>query len=589
MNVLVINSGSSSVKYQVIDTGASRALVRGKIERLSGEKAYRQALGDVKEAASGYRIDAVGHRVVHGGERFSLPHIIDDDVLQVIESCVPLAPLHNPANLAGIKAAREILPSVPHVAVFDTAFHSRMPRRALTYAIDPEIADRMNIRRYGFHGISHAYVTKKAADYLECGLDRLRLVSCHLGNGASACAVEFGTSTETSMGMTPLEGLVMGTRCGDIDPAVVLKLQQEGGYSPDEVEDLLNSRSGLLGLSGIGKDLRDIEAKAAEGDDRARLSIAVFAHRVRKYIGAYAAAMGGIDALVFTGGIGESSVPMRRRILQQFEFLGLRLDHDRNDDCRVNHEHPVQEISEEHSPVRALVVATDEELMIARETEKTIRARSADTDRAVMPIVVHPRHVHLSRETFEQLFGRKASLTRAEETSQPGQFLCREKVNLIGPRDRMDGVNIVGPLRKRDQIEITRSEEFHLGVDAPVRPSGQLDGSAPITLEGPIGRVHLSEGLICARRHIHMPSGDADRFGIKNGDEVEVLISGGPRDLVFRQVLVRVGPHYKLEMHLDIDEATAAGLAICSDDQCSRFSVGDEISAEILRPTFRVM
>ncbi|MBE0576836.1 MAG: acetate/propionate family kinase [Desulfuromonadales bacterium] len=587
MNVLVINCGSSSIKYQVVDTEASSALVKGKIERLNGAESYDQALKDITDAVSGYRIDAIGHRVVHGGDHFSMPQLIDNAMLAMIESCVPLAPLHNPANLTGINAARKILTGVPHVAVFDTAFHSRMPRRALTYAIDAELADSLKIRRYGFHGISHAYVAQKAAEYLGSATNQLRLVTCHLGNGASACAVEFGTSTETSMGMTPLEGLVMGTRCGDIDPAAVLKLVREKGYSTEEVEHLLNRQSGLLGLSGISKDLRDIEAKAAEGNERARLSIAVFSHRVRKYIGAYAATMGGIDAVVLTGGIGENSVLMRRRILQRLEFLGLMLDHDRNNDCRVSHEQPVAEICADHSRVRALVVATDEELMIARQTETVINAQSVFAERKVIPIAVHPCHVHLSRETFEQLFGKDAGLTKAEETFQPGQYVCRERVNLIGPRDRIDGVSVVGPLRERDQIEITRDEEFRLGVDAPVRPSGQVDGSAPITVEGPLGRVHLSEGLICARRHIHMSNEEAEHLGIHSGDEVEVAITGGSRDLVFRQVLVRISPDYRLEMHIDIDEASSAGLPIDPDGTYCRFGGGENIKAEILRHSYR--
>ncbi len=586
MNVLVINCGSSSIKYQVIDTDTSSALAGGKIERLADEAGYFRGLQDVAQAVDGHRIDAVGHRVVHGGERFSMPHLIDDAVLAAIESCIPLAPLHNPANLAGIKAARKILSGLPQVAVFDTAFHSRMPRRALTYALDPELAAPLKIRRYGFHGVSHAYVAQKAAEYLECGLGQLRLVTCHLGNGASACAVEFGTSTETSMGMTPLEGLVMGTRCGDIDPAVVLKLLREGGYSPEEVEHLLNCQSGLLGLSGIGQDLRDIEAKAVEGDERARLSIAVFAHRARKYIGAYAAAMGGIDAVVLTGGIGENSVMMRRRILQRLEFLGLILNYDRNRDCRVSHERPVAEISADHARVRALVVATNEELMIARQTEKTIQAQKVFPEQAVMPIAVHPCHVHLCRETFGQLFGRSANLTSAEETYQPGQFVCRETVDLIGPRGRIDGVRLVGPLRDRDQVEITRDEEFRLGVDAPVRPGGQLDGSAPITLEGPMGRVHLSEGLISARRHILMSAQEAERFALRNGDEVEVVIKGGAHDQVFRHVVVRVGPYYRLEMHIDIGEARAAGLPLGGEGEYGRYLSVEKFTAEILRPTF---
>jgi len=587
MNVLVINCGSSSIKYQVIDTDTSSGLVQGKIERLSDEADYSRGLEDVARAVGAHRIDAVGHRVVHGGELFSLPHLIDDAVLSAIEACIPLAPLHNPANLAGIKAAREIFAEQPQVAVFDTAFHARLPRRALTYAIDPEVAAPLKIRRYGFHGISHAYVAQKAAEHLACGLDRLRLVSCHLGNGASACAVELGTSTETSMGMTPLEGLVMGSRCGDIDPTVVLKLQREGGYSPDEVEHLLNCRSGLLGLSGIGKDLRDIEVKAVAGNRRAQLSIAVFAHRARKYIGAYAAAMGGIDAVVLTGGIGENSVMMRRRILQRLEFLGLILDHDRNSSCRVSHARPVAEITADHARVRALVVATNEELMIARQTEKTVQARHLAPERALMPVAIHPCHAHLSRETFGQLFGRSASPTRDQEIYQPGHFVCRETVSLIGPRGRLDGVRLVAPLHDRDQIEITRNQEFLLGVDAPVRPAGQLDGSAPITLEGPRGRVHLSEGLISASRHILMSDAEARRYALHPGDEVAVAIKGGLRDLVLQHVRVRVAPHYRLELHIDIDEAGEVGLPLGKGGERGRFQPLAKIQAEILHPTFR--
>ncbi len=587
MNVLVINCGSSSIKYQAIDTRKSVPLAEGKVERLGASGSYEQALRKIAAAVTGHHIEAVGHRVVHGGERFSMPTIIDEEVLSAIVSCIPLAPLHNPANLAGIKAARRSLPDVPHVAVFDTAFHSRLPRRAKTYAIDPEVAASLHIRRFGFHGISHAYVAGKAADYLGSPLSELRLVTCHLGNGASACAVEFGTSTETSMGMTPLEGLVMGTRCGDLDPAVVLALIRQGGYAPDEVEHLLNDKSGLLGLSGIGKDLRDIEARAAEGDERARLSIAVFAHRVRKYLGAYAAVMGGVDAVVLTGGIGENSVPMRRHILQRLEFLGLVLDHDRNEACRVSHAHPVTEISGDRSRLRALVVATNEELMIARQTERVIEAQQASLKGAVMPIAVHACHAHLSRKTFARLFGPAARPTAAEKTFQPGQFLCRERVDLIGPRDVIKGVPVVGPLRERDQIEISREEEFRLGVDAPLRPSGQLDGSAPITLEGPAGRVHLIEGLICARRHIHMAPEEAEGFGLRDGDEVEVAISGGPRELVFRHVLVRVRPDFRLEMHIDADEAGAAGLPLGSRDGFGHYPGMEAIRAEILRRTFK--
>lgn len=339
MNILVVNCGSSSLKYQVIDPSREDPLAAAKIERL-GEagKDHAAAIDEALAAVDRFEIDAVGHRVVHGGTRFHDACLVDDEVERAIEACVPLAPLHNPANLAGIRAARSALPDVPHVAVFDTALHSRLPRRARTYAIAPELADELGIRRYGFHGTSHAYVAGQAAKFLGRPLEELRLVSLHLGNGASACALELGHSVETSMGMTPLEGLVMGTRSGDLDPGAVLALVRRHGV--DEVERVLNRESGLAGLSGHGNDLRDIEAAAAAGEDRARLAIAAFAHRARKYVGAYAAVMGGLDAVILTGGIGQNSATMRRRILQRLAFLGLGLDDDKNDDARPDAANP---------------------------------------------------------------------------------------------------------------------------------------------------------------------------------------------------------------------------------------------------------
>ncbi|MCW8141019.1 MAG: acetate/propionate family kinase, partial [Planctomycetota bacterium] len=283
MQVLVLNCGSSSLKWKLIDAASRQALARGQVERLARtEGAHAAAIDEALRALDGARVDAVGHRVVHGGERFHDPALIDDEVVAAIEACAPLAPLHNPANLAGIRAARAALPGVPQVAVFDTAFHHTLPRRASTYALDPAVAARHGIRRYGFHGTSHAFVAREAAAFLGQPLERLRLVTLHLGNGASACAIEHGHSVETSMGFTPLEGLVMGTRPGDLDAGVVLALLREYGQSVDDVDRLLNQASGLAGLSGVGNDLREVEERAAQGDDRARLAIAVFAHRVRK-------------------------------------------------------------------------------------------------------------------------------------------------------------------------------------------------------------------------------------------------------------------------------------------------------------------
>jgi len=560
MNVLVINCGSSSVKYQVVDTERGAAQVAGNVERVGEDgRDHALALKAILAEISSHEIAAVGHRVVHGGEKFHDACAIDDEVVGAIEACVPLAPLHNPANLAGIRAAREMLPNIPHVAVFDTAFHARMPRRSRTYAIDTELAGAHDIRRYGFHGTSHAYVAHRAAEFLDSAVDQLRLVSCHLGNGASACAVEFGHSVDTSMGMTPLEGLVMGTRSGDLDPGVVLTLAREMGI--DEVDRLLNRASGLAGLSGCGKDLRDIQARAAEGDDRARLAISVFAHRVRKYIGAYAATMGGLDAVILTGGIGQNSAQMRLRILQRLEFMGLRVDEDRNSDAKVSHDNPVVDVSAQSSRVRALVIATNEGLMIAQETAKVVSGKKEVKAPEAIPIAISARHAHLDRATMDKLFGEGSELTEYRPLSQPGQFASEQKVTLIGPRDRIEGVRILGPLRSKPQIEISRTDEFRLGVDAPIRRSGNVEGSAPIIVEGEKGRIELTEGLICARRHIHMTPEDARAYGVEDGDEVEVEIDGGPRDLVFGDVLVRVKSSYSLEMHIDTDEANAAELS----------------------------
>ena len=563
MNVLVINCGSSSVKYALFDTDEN-ILISGKRERL-GQKSddrketHAQAIATIFSELGEYQIDAVGHRVVHGGEECHESCLLDDRVKAEIERRIPDAPMHNPYSLAAIESAQATVPGVPHVAVFDTAFHSSMPRRATTYAIDQDVAKQHGIRRFGFHGISHQYAAGIAAEFVQRPLDELRLITLHLGNGASACAVEFGRSAETSMGNTPLEGLVMGTRSGDVDAGVLLSLLRSGEYDIDALDELLNHHSGLKGLSGLGNDLREIERAAADGHDRARMAINVFAHRARKYIGAYAAAMGGVDVIAFTGGIGENSASMRGRILQRLEFLGVVLDEDRNRDASVVKDQDFARITTERSRVEAIVVKTNEELMIARESRRVVNASTTKPVQAI-PIAISGRHCHLTEDTFKKLFGKEATPTEYRPLSQPGQFACEERINLIGPRDRIDGVRLLGPLRSVDQIEISRTDEFKLGVDAPVRDSGKIQGSAPITIEGPAGTVQLSEGLICARRHIHMHSKDAEQFSVKDKDEVSIAIVGGERDLVFGDVLIRVKDSYALEMHIDTDEANAAEL-----------------------------
>ena len=538
-------------------------MANGTIDRLEQNDDVVTAVEQILSQTTGHSIDAVGHRVVHGGDSFNDAVIVTDNVIAEIEKWSSLAPLHNPNAIKGILAAQKHLPKLQHIAVFDTAFHNSLPRRSSTYALDTQIADKYTIKRYGFHGPSHHYVALQAAEYLQQPLNQLRIVSLHLGNGASACAIENGHSTDTSMGMTPMEGLVMGTRVGDIDGGVITHLIRQGYETAEELEELLNKSGGLKGLSGVSNDLRDIEDAAASGNDRARLAIAVFAHRAKKYIGAYAAALGGMDTVILTGGIGENSATIRQRILQRLDFLGITIDEDKNLDAQVSSDKPVAAISSSRSRVQVLVVKTNEELMIAQQSAALIsqnRPHVAPNPSGI-PIAISGRHIHLDKETFATLFGEHTSPTPYKALSQPGQYACEEKVNLIGPRNRINSVRLLGPLRQKNQVEISRTDEFTLGVDAPVRDSGRVQNSAPITVEGPMGTVHLEEGLICARRHIHMHPDDAERYGVKTSDEVEVAITAGERDLIFGDVKVRVSPNYRLEMHIDTDEANAAELS----------------------------
>ncbi len=579
MHTLIINCGSSSVKYAIFDS-ALTLLSSGKRERLSdtvngSRDAHRQAIAEILEETAQFDVQVVGHRVVHGGPDYDSAVRIDAQVLSAIERFIPDAPMHNPYALEAILAASSSLPDATHIAVFDTAFHARMPRRAQTYAIDQNVATEHGIRRYGFHGISHEYAAGIAAQFLQRPLNETRLITLHLGNGASACAVEYGRSAETSMGNTPLEGLVMGTRSGDVDAGVLLALLRKG-YDAEALDTLLNKNSGLAGLSGLGNDLRDIETAAEQGHDGARLAINVFAHRARKYIGAYAAAMGGLDAIVFTGGIGENSASMRGRILQRLEFLGVMLDVDRNRDTHIAKDDEYARITTERSRVEVIVVKTNEELMMAKLCGSLLASEVTQVSMNI-PIAVSGRHCHLTKATFAALFGENATPTPARELSQPGQYACEQRVNLIGPRGQIDNVRVLGPLREVDQIEISRTDEFRLGLDAPVRDSGNVAASAPITLEGSSGTVSLSEGLICARRHIHMHSEDARRFGVADRDEVSVSIVGGERDLVFGDVLVRVKDSYALEMHIDTDEANAAELGKNNTGKMSPTDVDDAV------------
>lgn len=392
-NVLVVNAGSSSIKYQLIEAETGIRQASGLVERIGEPKGrilHRGASSDeleltVADHTAGFTamldafarhglsardlgIVAIGHRVVQGAGEFSAPTLLDDRVTERINALSELAPLHNPGHYQAIVAAREVFPDVPHVAVFDTAFHQTMPPQATTYAIDTAVAAEHGIRRYGFHGISHQVVSRRAAEFLGRPVAELRQVVLHLGNGASACAVDRGRSVDTSMGLTPLEGLVMGTRSGNIDPGALLHLMR-AGLSPDEVDELLNQRSGLLGLTGTG-DFRDVRAAADRGEPEAELAIAVMVHRIRHYLGAFFVSLGGADAVVFTAGVGENNAALRADVCAGLEWLGVRIDPARN--LAVSGE--ARRISADDSPVAVLVVPTDEEAEIARQTWDLVTA-----------------------------------------------------------------------------------------------------------------------------------------------------------------------------------------------------------------------
>ena len=396
MKVLVLNCGSSSLKYQLIDMTDEKVLAKGLCERIGIEgsnikhtpaggedyknvspmKDHNEAVKMVMDALvdadhgvlkSTDEIAAVGHRVVHGGEFFSASVIINDEVIKAIEECSDLAPLHNPPNLIGIKACEKIMPNLPQVAVFDTAFHQTMPMKSFLYAIPYEFYEKYKIRRYGFHGTSHKYVADRAVELLGKPVEETKIVTCHLGNGASLCAVQGGKSIDTTMGFTPLEGLAMGTRSGDIDPAVISFVMAKENLCVKDVENILNKQSGVLGVSGVSSDFRDIEAAAKQGNERAKAALEVFYYRVAKYIGEYAAAMNGIDAVVFTAGLGENSSETRKTICSHLGFLGLEVDDEKNS-CRG------KEVifTKDGSKVMGMAIPTNEELVIARDTKELL-------------------------------------------------------------------------------------------------------------------------------------------------------------------------------------------------------------------------
>ena len=397
MKILVINCGSSSLKYQLFDMDNEEVMVKGLVERIGIDgsrliqekgddkytieedmKDHTEAVGHVFDALVDSEngvikdlseIDAVGHRFVHGGEKITKSTLIDSDVRKAIEEYTKFAPLHNPANLMGLEACEKLLEGVPNVAVFDTAFHQTMPERTFLYGIDYKYYEEEGIRKYGFHGTSHKFITNKTAELLGKDVSELNIISCHLGNGSSITAVKEGKSYDTSMGLTPLEGLIMGTRSGDIDPTAVTYIMQENNIAPKEMENILNKESGVLGVSGVSSDFRDLEAAAKEGNKRAQYALDMFITRAKRYIAGYMAEIGSVDAIVFTGGIGENSIDMRKDIMDGFQQFGIEIDEEKN-----NVRGGAHEVSTDDSKVKVMVVATNEELMIARDTKSIVEA-----------------------------------------------------------------------------------------------------------------------------------------------------------------------------------------------------------------------
>jgi acetate kinase len=398
MKILVINCGSSSIKYKLFDMTNSSVMAQGGVEKIgipgsflkytrnNGEKAIVEK--DVPDHSVGVQwifdmltdpqegciksldeVDAVGHRVLHGGDKFTESCIVNDQVKAQIEACFPLGPLHNPANLKGIMAVEALLPKCPQVAVFDTAFHQSMPKESFLYAIPYEMYEKHSVRRYGFHGTSHRYVSKRVLEFLGEKAEGSKIITCHIGNGGSIAAVKDGKSFDTSMGMTPLEGLMMGTRSGDIDTGAVTFLMEREGYNAKKMSDVLNKQSGLLGVSGVSSDMREVRAAIAAGNERAKLALDMFIYRIKKYVGSYIAAMGGVDTIVFTGGIGENVEVVRKGVCENMEFLGIKLDEALND--KIRGEEAV--ISAKDSKVKIVVIPTDEEFMIASDTMDLVK------------------------------------------------------------------------------------------------------------------------------------------------------------------------------------------------------------------------
>lgn len=593
VKIFVINCGITTLGYNLYNTGDESMNVAGRIifigsdnarhictykgrkidefiGKLDHDSAFKFIFDLITSKKDGvinspHDVVLVGHRVVHGGVEFNSPSVITEEVINKIDKLSSFATLHNPYNLIGIQKGMEFFFDALHVAVFDTAFHQTLPPYAYLYGLPYKYFEENAVRRYGFHGMSHGYVSLKAAEIVKQPYNKLEMVTCHLGNTASLCAIDHGRSVDTTMGMSPTEGLLMGNRCGDVDASAVLKIMQDDNLSIDKMHSILNQDGGLRGISGISNNMRELIVAADEGNHQAMLAFKTFCYRVKKYIGAYIAAMEGIDVLVFTGMTGVENSDVRSLACQGLQCMGIVIDEEKNRDVTGNEEFVI--ISSDDSSIVVIVIPTDEERMIARNALKTMNYRASEIvlkqQNVPIPVEVSAHHVHLSKEHVEALFGKGHELTPIADLSQPGQFACKETVTLVGPKGNVERVRVLGPARNLTQVEISMTEQFQLGVQAPLRASGNIKNTPGIILKSDKETIEIKEGVICAFRHIHMTPEDAEQFGLKNHDMVRVKINT-EREMIFGDVLIRVHPTYKLAMHIDTDEANAANITNCT-------------------------
>jgi acetate kinase len=560
---LVVGIGSGRAQHTSSVMRSEKTVPVGKTLADAAQSVLQRLTAGAPAALSDLaHLTAVAHRVAHGAEAYSRAVVVDDAVLEDIRSRATPACPGTEANAAGIEAFRCLLPDIPQVAAFDTAFFAAIPPRAFMYAVPHAWYERHGVRRYGRGGLVHQQAALLAAAHLRQPLDGLSLITCCLGLSSSVCAIRGGHALDVSGGFTALAGLPGSTSSGDTDPGLAPHVAGLSGRDPQDVHHSLSAESGLLGLSGLSGDLVELIGAAGAGNERAELALDVFCYQLRKHFGAYWALLGDLDAVVFAGPAGTAAPELRARVCAGLRTLGVELDDDLNQSPSPD-TRGVSDVSFPGSATRILVVPTDESRMIAAATAEAVGHGAVSAAilarRRPIPVGISAHHVHLSQEHVEALFGPGHELTFRAPLSQPGQFACEEMVALVSEKGRVERVRVLGPERDETQVEVSRTECFALGVQAPIRMSGDLDGTPGILLEGPQGTVELEEGTICARRHLHASPEEALMLGLRNQDEISIRIAG-ERSLVFSDIAVRVHPEYRLDVHVDTDEANAAQL-----------------------------